>query len=75
MMLLAQVNGRNLLSWDKRLNLDVWYVENWNLKIDILILFITINKTLFRKGFVENPNSIMLNFDEERRLVKLSGIE
>ncbi|RPJ79542.1 MAG: sugar transferase [Alphaproteobacteria bacterium] len=37
----AQVNGRNSLSWDDKLLLDVWYVENWNLWLDIKILFKT----------------------------------
>ena len=38
---LAQVNGRNALPWDERLELDVQYVENWSLSADIHILLMT----------------------------------
>jgi sugar transferase EpsL len=34
----AQINGRNALEWDKRLLLDVWYVDNWSLRLDCCIL-------------------------------------
>ena len=34
----AQINGRNALEWDKRLALDVWYVDNWSLRLDLCIL-------------------------------------
>jgi len=33
----AQINGRNLLSWNERLEMDVWYVENWSILLDIKI--------------------------------------
>lgn len=72
---LAQVNGRNFMSWSARFENDIKYINNWNIRLDISILLITIKKTLLKEGFVENPNSIMLNFDEERRLVKPSDIE
>ena len=45
----AQVNGRNLLSWEKRFSLDVYYVENMSLKLDLLIMVKTI-LTLFKRG-------------------------
>jgi len=34
----AQVNGRNAISWEQRIKLDVWYVENWSLWLDVKIL-------------------------------------
>ncbi|NBC86961.1 MAG: sugar transferase [Bacteroidetes bacterium] len=37
----AQIHGRNLLSWPERINLDVWYVENWSLGLDLRILLRT----------------------------------
>jgi len=39
---LAVVSGRNALSWNKRIELDVWYVEHWSLWLDIKILFKTL---------------------------------
>ena len=38
----AQVNGRNFLGWDDRLEKDVYYTENYNLLLDIKILFMTV---------------------------------
>ncbi len=38
----AQVNGRNLLSWDEKIELDIWYVENWSFLLDLKILWKTI---------------------------------
>jgi sugar transferase EpsL len=46
----AQINGRNALSWEEKFRLDVWYVDNWSLKLDLKILFITIGKVLKREG-------------------------
>jgi lipopolysaccharide/colanic/teichoic acid biosynthesis glycosyltransferase len=46
----AQVNGRNAIDWDKKFELDVWYVDNHSLFIDLKILFLTIKQVLLRKG-------------------------
>jgi sugar transferase EpsL len=46
----AQINGRNALSWEEKFNLDVWYVDNWSLMLDIKILLLTIGKVLKREG-------------------------
>src|SRR5690554_1345876 len=46
----AQVNGRNALSWDEKFKLDVWYVDNQSLWLDIKILFMTIKKVFLRDG-------------------------
>ena len=45
----AQVNGRNNISWTKKFEYDVYYVDNIGLKMDILVFFQTIGKVLFRK--------------------------
>lgn len=47
---LAQVNGRNNLNWDDKFKMDVEYVDNVNLLLDIKILFLTIFKVLKRDG-------------------------
>jgi lipopolysaccharide/colanic/teichoic acid biosynthesis glycosyltransferase len=39
---LAQVNGRNALSWEEKFNFDIWYVDNQTLWLDIKILFLTV---------------------------------
>jgi lipopolysaccharide/colanic/teichoic acid biosynthesis glycosyltransferase len=46
----AQVNGRNAISWEEKFALDVWYVENQSLWLDIKILWMTVRKVLLRDG-------------------------
>lgn len=46
----AQINGRNSLSWEDKFEMDVWYVENRSLWLDIKILFLTVKKVLVRDG-------------------------
>lgn len=46
----AQVNGRNVISWDDKFRLDVWYVDHWSLWLDVKILAMTIIKALKREG-------------------------
>lgn len=46
----AQINGRNNISWEKKLEMDVWYVENRSFWLDIKILMITIFKVLKKDG-------------------------
>lgn len=46
----AQVNGRNALSWEEKFRLDVWYVDNRSLWLDIKILWLTVRKVLVRDG-------------------------
>lgn len=47
---LAQVSGRNALSWEEKFRLDVWYIDNWSLRLDLKILFLTILKVFKREG-------------------------
>ncbi len=47
---LAQVSGRNLLSWPEKLEADVWYIENWSFWLDVKIIGQTIGKVLGRRG-------------------------
>ena len=46
----AQINGRNSLTWDEKFNLDVWYVNNHTILLDIKILFKTVLKVLDKSG-------------------------
>lgn len=46
----AQINGRNTRSWPDRLALDLWYVQNWTVLLDLKILTITIWKVVRREG-------------------------
>ena len=46
----AQVNGRNAISWEEKFKLDVWYVDNRSLLLDIKILWLTVRKVLLRDG-------------------------
>jgi lipopolysaccharide/colanic/teichoic acid biosynthesis glycosyltransferase len=62
----AQVQGRNNLAWDRRLALDVWYAENQSFGLDMKILRLTFWAVFGRKGVVEDPQSVMLDLDQER---------
>lgn len=65
---LAQVNGRNTVSWDIRLQMDVDYVDSISFRLDMKIFFLTIKKVFKSEDIVIDPRSIMLDLDEERRL-------
>ncbi|WP_041437994.1 sugar transferase [Thermus scotoductus] len=58
----AQVNGRNALSWEEKFKLDVWYVDNWNLLLDLKILLMTIVKVLRREGISAQGHATMPEF-------------
>lgn len=60
---LAQVKGRNSLTWSERFNLDVWYVENWSIFLDIKIFFLTFYKVLKRDGINQSNTSVMEAFN------------
>lgn len=46
----AQINGRNAISWEEKFALDVWYVDNKTLWLDIKILFMTVKKVFVKEG-------------------------
>lgn len=58
----AQVNGRNALSWDDKFRLDVWYVDNQSLWLDIKILWMTVRKVLVREGISAAGEATMPRF-------------
>ena len=58
----AQVNGRNALSWEKRFELDVWYVDHWSLALDLRILAMTIWSVVRMKGIHQEGRATMEEF-------------
>lgn len=62
----AQVNGRNALSWDEKFKLDVWYVDNRTLWLDIKILWLTVRKVLVRDGISAAGEATMPRFTGSR---------
>jgi lipopolysaccharide/colanic/teichoic acid biosynthesis glycosyltransferase len=58
----AQVNGRNAISWQEKFALDVWYVDNQSLWLDIKILWLTVRKVLVRDGISAAGEATMPKF-------------
>ena len=58
----AQVNGRNAISWEEKFKLDVWYVDNQSLWLDIKILLLTVKKVLVRDGISAEGEATMSKF-------------
>ena len=58
----AQVNGRNAINWDEKFDLDVWYVDNQSVWLDIKILFLTIKKVIMRDGISAKDDATMPPF-------------
>ena len=58
----AQINGRNAISWEDRFKLDVWYVDNWNIWLDIKILFKTVMSVFQREGITQEGYVTMTEF-------------
>lgn len=59
----AQVNGRNNLSWQEKFELDIWYVENRSLALDLKILWMTIVKVFKREGISSKENATSVRFE------------
>lgn len=58
----AQVNGRNALSWEKKFLLDVWYVDNWSLSLDMKILWLTVKTVFCKEGVSASGHETMPRF-------------
>jgi lipopolysaccharide/colanic/teichoic acid biosynthesis glycosyltransferase len=58
----AQVNGRNAISWQDKFALDVWYVDNRSMWLDIRILWMTVRKVLVRDGISATGEATMSKF-------------
>lgn len=62
----AQIKGRNAIDWNKKFELDVWYVKNRSFLLDIKILFMTVKKVIFKKDISANQHETMPEFLGER---------
>ncbi|MGX5659511.1 sugar transferase [Castellaniella ginsengisoli] len=58
----AQINGRNALGWEDKFRLDVWYVDNQSLWLDLKILYLTVKKVLVRDGINAEGETTMSKF-------------
>jgi lipopolysaccharide/colanic/teichoic acid biosynthesis glycosyltransferase len=58
----AQVNGRNAISWQRKLELDVWYVEHISFALDVKIVLLTIKKILISEGISSGTHVTMEDF-------------
>jgi sugar transferase EpsL len=58
----AQVNGRNAITWDDKFRLDVWYVDNRSLMLDLKIIALTISKILTKEGIDQPGHATMEEF-------------
>ncbi len=58
----AQINGRNAISWENKFELDVWYLENQSLLLDVKIIFMTVGKVLKRAGINHDDSVTMGKF-------------
>ena len=59
----AQINGRNSITWSEKFKIDVWYVDNWSLWLDIKIFFLTFWKVLKREGINQSESVTMEYFN------------
>ena len=59
----AQINGRNNISWKRKFELDVWYVDHCSFLLDLKIVFLTIKKVLFREDISKEGEATTVAFD------------
>jgi sugar transferase EpsL len=58
----AQVNGRNAITWEEKFKLDVWYVDNRSVWLDVKIVAMTVMKVLKREGIKQPGHATMKEF-------------
>ena len=64
---LAQINGRNAITWEEKFKLDVWYVDHQSLWLDIKIIFLTIWKIFKREGINQPGQATVEEFMGDRQ--------
>jgi len=63
----AQIHGRNLASWNERLERDAWYVEHYTLLLDFRILLSSLLVVFLQQGMVEDQQSVVAKLSDERQ--------
>ncbi len=63
----AQINGRNEISWEKKFELDLWYIENRNFLLDLKIILITLKKIVFSEGISREGEATVPKFKGDRK--------
>lgn len=63
----AQINGRNAISWEDKFKLDVWYVDNQSLLLDLKILLLTIKKVFVKEGISATGEVTMSKFTGSKK--------
>ena len=58
----AQINGRNSITWEEKFALDLWYIDNWSLWLDLKILYLTVFKIVSKEGVDEDRNTTSTEF-------------
>lgn len=71
---LAQISGRNYLTWEERFGLDVEYVRNVSLRMDFKILVETFKKAVTGKDVAEDPDAFIEHFDSYRKKQMSEGV-
>jgi lipopolysaccharide/colanic/teichoic acid biosynthesis glycosyltransferase len=61
----AQIHGRNAISWQKKFEMDVWYVKNYSFKLDMKIMIQTIKKVFTKEDINNSESETMPAFDGE----------
>jgi len=64
----SQINGRNALAWDKKFELDLWYIDNQSLLLDIKILLLTIKKVFLSEGINHGEKMTMPEFKGKKNV-------
>jgi len=64
---LAQVKGRNAISWEEKFQWDIWYVDHWSFWLDCWILLATVDKVIRREGISQQGQATMEKFGADRR--------
>ena len=62
----ALVNGRNILSWPEKIELDIWYIDHWSLWLDVKILFITIWVVIFLREGIYGKDGVNRGYLEDK---------
>lgn len=61
----AQIHGRNVISWDDKLEFDAWYAENVSLGLDLKIFFLTIVKVIKKEGAIADKKEHYLDIERK----------